>query len=133
MSEIATCDNCGRPFGRPSFYEGCSAKHPSPTWAQQVVEAVEQELDDRKGIGWDWLEAEIRQDLREAIAEVVRKAGVELREMIACAIDVECDVRRQQYLYYYDMGEPAHRLVNLAKMAETTAESMAEMVRKIEV
>lgn len=75
MSE-ERCEYCGRRFDRPSFYEPCADKHPKPDEAQILVEKISDEIHSRKGIGWDFLDSEIVDEIRDDLANTIR-CGVE--------------------------------------------------------
>ena len=45
------CEQCGRKYNRPSFYKDCEKIHGiKPTLAQRIVEDIEKDLNDRRGL-----------------------------------------------------------------------------------
>ena len=65
------CSKCGRRFDRPSFYEGCSDDHVPANQAARIVNAIEKDLNDRRGLGIDSLDDETQDEIRDAWVSLV--------------------------------------------------------------
>ena len=66
------CEECGRRFDRPGFWSRCADRHPAPDLAQKIVEDIECAIHQRKGIGWEMLDSEIIDEIRDDLTAVVR-------------------------------------------------------------
>lgn len=75
MSEENECDDCGRRLDRPAGWR-CDKKeqHPKPTRAQRIVEAIEKDFSDRRGLRqeWDEIDDGIQNEIRDEWAELVQ-------------------------------------------------------------
>ena len=69
------CDGCGRLLDRPTG-EHCPrlSEHPTPDLAQRIVETVENNLRDRRGISqeWDAVDDETQDEIRDTLVALVR-------------------------------------------------------------
>ena len=65
------CEECGKLFNRPSFYSGCQQQHPKPTLAQRIVEDIEKNLTDRRGLRWDGIDDECQDEIRDTLVKLV--------------------------------------------------------------
>lgn len=72
MSDVERCDDCGRRLDRPGhrFCRG-DRPHAEPTLAQSIVEGVESELNGRHGMGFDDIDPDIQDDIRDRLAEII--------------------------------------------------------------
>lgn len=68
------CDYCGKLFDKPSFVVDCSKKHRQPDFAQKIVDEIEKDISDRRGLKHEWsqIQEEIQEEIREVWAEIVR-------------------------------------------------------------
>ena len=57
---------------RPGLFD-CKEAHPEPDTSQMIVSAIEEDLNDRKGMKWDGLDDDVRQEIRDAWADVIRR------------------------------------------------------------
>ncbi len=73
------CENCGGWLDRPALL-GCDEPgHAEPTWSQQIVQAIERELDGRQGVGWSGVDPEIAEEIRDALARIIEDFEPEIR------------------------------------------------------
>ena len=73
VRESVRCPECGRRLARPSFYEPCASQHPAPDAAERLVEDIEKAVHSRRGIGWNRLDEEIVDAIRDELVRIVRK------------------------------------------------------------
>lgn len=71
METADLCDYCGRRSDRPSPY-GCMIEHPKPDLAQRIVEAVESNLNNRRGLSWWACDVEVQNEIRDSLADTIR-------------------------------------------------------------
>ena len=71
---VERCDHCGRRLDRPTWDEECPSRHAPAKLADVIVRGIERELDDRRGMGWDYLDADVLDEVRDALTEVVAEA-----------------------------------------------------------
>ncbi len=67
-------ENCLQCGGRPDYpgLDGCKETlHVQPTKGQQVVWAIEDELNDRRGVGWGGVDEDIAYEIRDALTRIV--------------------------------------------------------------
>ncbi len=64
------CPQCNGRFNYPGLH-GCKDGHAHPTRAQQVVWAIEAELNDRRGVGWSGVDEEMACEIRDALTRIV--------------------------------------------------------------
>lgn len=69
------CNLCDGRFDRPGLYGCASERHPKPDLAQRIAAAIEEDMDDRRGMSFGELDLdrETQQDIRDAWAAIVRK------------------------------------------------------------
>ena len=76
MDRIERCDYCERRIDRPAD-PYCDKKntHPKPDIAQQIVELIEADLTDRRGLRQEWehIDYDIQDEIRDTWAELIRK------------------------------------------------------------
>ncbi len=71
MNRITYCENCDGRTNRPGLH-GCEDPvHPRPRLSQAIVWAVEAELSSRKHMGWDSLDRDVADELRDKLTNVV--------------------------------------------------------------
>lgn len=58
------CENCGGRLDRPGLYD-CDEGHPKPTKAQRIVQAIEDDLNDRRGMKLSQLDDDTQQEIRD--------------------------------------------------------------------
>ncbi len=72
---MSRCDYCGRPF-RQMADRFCDKKdqHATPDLAMRIVDAVEYDLRDRRGIRheWDQVDEDVQDEIRDTLVEKVR-------------------------------------------------------------
>jgi hypothetical protein len=67
------CDECGGWTDRPGLF-GCDRPpHPAPDLAQRIARAIERDLTDRRGFGWDDVAEETQYAIRERWVEIIRR------------------------------------------------------------
>lgn len=64
------CENCGGRYDRPGRFH-CETGHPSPTTEPRIVEEIIADLTDRSGMGWDDIDADTQDDIRDAWVKIV--------------------------------------------------------------
>jgi len=76
MGQIGRCDDCERRIDKPAD-PYCNKKntHPKPDAAQQIVELIESDLTDRRGLRQEWehIDYDIQDEIRDTWAELIRK------------------------------------------------------------
>jgi hypothetical protein len=76
MESIGRCDYCERRIDRPAD-PYCNKKniHAKPDKAQQIVEAIETDLTDRRGLKGEWhlIDSDIQDEIRDTWAKLIRK------------------------------------------------------------
>lgn len=80
------CDQCGGRFDRPGLFGCGEERHPVCDFAQTIVAIIEDDLTDRRGCGWDDIDEDTQQDIRDVWSELIRD---EVRRWKICAADVE--------------------------------------------
>ena len=65
------CDECGRRFDRPGF--GCEKTHTEPDAAQELVEKIEHDLRNRRGLRHEFenIDEDIQDEIRDQWARFV--------------------------------------------------------------
>jgi len=66
------CVYCEGRWDRPGLYDCKDGRHPPPTLAQRIVADIESELGNRR-LGWGGIEAEVADELRDRLDEIVRR------------------------------------------------------------
>ena len=76
MDRIERCDYCERRIDRPAD-PYCNKKniHSKPDKAQKIVEAIETDLTDRRGLRQEWeqIDYDLQDEIRDIWAELIRK------------------------------------------------------------
>lgn len=69
------CDYCGRRFDRPSPCCDEGGPHPAPDLAQRVVDAIERDISDRRGLRqqWEKIDNDTQDDIRDEWARIIRE------------------------------------------------------------
>lgn len=76
MSDLISenvCKNCGGRVDRPGLYRCVLPCHPTPTLAQRVVAGIERDMDDRRHLGLDGIDADLRVEIRDRWAAIVEE------------------------------------------------------------
>jgi tRNA(Ile2) C34 agmatinyltransferase TiaS len=66
------CPGCGGRLDRPGLFRCQEKAHPKPTLAQRIAKSIERDLCDRRGMDWDEVAEETRQEIRDTWAELVQ-------------------------------------------------------------
>jgi hypothetical protein len=73
MSNKKICALCGGRLDRPGLH-GCDASHhATPTLAQEIAAAIEYDLRNRKGMGWDSISNDTQQSIRDTWARIIQE------------------------------------------------------------
>ena len=70
------CEDCERRFDRPAHpYCGEKEKHVEPDKAQKIVQLIEDDLTDRRGLRqeFDAVDRDTQDEIRDTWAEIIRK------------------------------------------------------------
>lgn len=67
------CELCGRRFDRPGFYDECKASHSKPDLAERIANAIEQDVNDRRGLKWDGIDDERCDTIRDEWVRLIRE------------------------------------------------------------
>jgi hypothetical protein len=70
---VKNCDHCDGRVDRPGLHGCAVGGHPDPDLAQRIVAAIERDMDDRRGMGLGSFDEDIRVEIRDRWAEIVRK------------------------------------------------------------
>jgi hypothetical protein len=100
---IERCDYCERRIDRPAD-PYCNKKniHAKPDKAQQIVEAIEADLTDRRGLKQEWgqIDYDIQDEIRDTWAGIIRKMlgkeAEELRNVVEILLG-ECKEHDREY------------------------------------
>lgn len=65
------CDYCQRRLDRPGSLLCQNLRHPAPTLAQRIANAIEHDLNDRRGLGIDTLNNDIQDEIFDAWAALI--------------------------------------------------------------
>ena len=65
------CDYCEGPWDRPGRDDCDDERHATPTLAQQIVAKIEWELHSRRNVGWQGVDEDIADQIRDKLAEIV--------------------------------------------------------------
>lgn len=78
------CDECGGRYDRPGLF-GCGvSRHPICDFAETIVALIEDDLSDRRGMGWGDIDDELKEEIRDVLAERIRN---EVRQWKLCGED----------------------------------------------
>lgn len=58
------CEECGGLLTWPGLH-GCKEGHPAPSQAQRIAMAIEEDLNDRRGLQLSSVDDEVAQEIRE--------------------------------------------------------------------
>ena len=67
------CDYCNGRWDRPGLDRCADARHAVPTLAQRIAAEIEHELDGRRGLSWGFLDDDIADEVRDAMAGIIEK------------------------------------------------------------
>ena len=103
MERIERCDDCERRIDRPAHpYCGKKNIHPKPDIAQQIVELIEVDLTDRRGLRQEWehIDNDIQDEIRDTWVGIIRKMlgkeAEELRNVVEILLG-ECREHDREY------------------------------------
>lgn len=67
------CEDCGGLWNRPGLSRCRRRKHARPDIAQKIVAEIEYDLTDRRGMGWDNVDENVQEEIRDRWAGIVRR------------------------------------------------------------
>jgi hypothetical protein len=67
------CSECGGRLDRPGLYRCDDVRHPAPDLARRIAAAIERDASGRRGMRWDAVGDDVRDEIRDRWAELVRR------------------------------------------------------------
>lgn len=66
------CDDCGGLLNKVGLF-GCNKKHPKPNFAQRIVRAIEDDLNDRRGMKLSQLDDDVAYEIKGKWEKIITK------------------------------------------------------------
>ena len=66
------CDDCGGLLNKVGLF-GCNKKHPKPNFVQCIVRAIEDDLNDRRGMKLSQLDDDIAYEIKDKWEKMITK------------------------------------------------------------
>ena len=73
------CLNCDGRLDRPGLFRCEEPCHPTPDLAWRIVTAIERDLNNRRGLGFEGLDEDVQYEIRDRWVELIKAEFQDIR------------------------------------------------------